>query len=110
MAKKKITRARVTRKKIELLDEYVYAYRTCKDGKLPHEKFEDLSSIIFYYNMYYKRKEKLTIKEYLLQKVLLYAEAKKRKNLVAEILNLVKDTEEEILEKATENKFKITKE
>lgn len=105
MAKKVKTKKKTNNSKMNLLDEYVYAFKTCTDGKLPHEKFKNLSSIIFYYDMYYKREQKLTIKQYLLQKVLPYAEVKGRKSMASEILSVVESTDEEILERATKIKF-----
>lgn len=90
---------------MDLLDEYLYVFKTCNDSKLPHEKFKDLPTIIYYYNLYYEGNEKLSIKEYLLHKVLPYAEEKNRKKLVDEILSVVEATDEEILERAIEVKF-----
>lgn len=106
MSKKKIKRVRVTRKKMDFIDEYLYAFKTCNDGKLPHEKFRDLDSIIYYYNMYYKSQEQLTIKEYLFKIVLPYVKVKKRDSIVSKILNMVEDTDEEILDRAIKNKIK----
>ena len=106
MVKKVKTRKKKSNGKMDLLDEYLYVFKSCNDGKLPHEKFKDLPTIIYYYNLYYERNEKLSIKEYLLHKVLPYAEEKNRKKLVDEILSVVEATDEEILERAIEVKFR----
>ena len=47
MVKKVKTRKKKSNGKMDLLDEYLYVFKSCNDGKLPHEKFKDLPTIIY---------------------------------------------------------------